>query len=431
MVDLAFPKELIGLQSMVRSLAQHKLRPIARYYDEHEHEIPWKLIIEAHRMLKAMGGLRGKEAEKSGAASVAGTRGASDGMNSFYAAVLAEEMTWGDAGLAVCLPGPQVGGAAVQAAGTPEQKRRLLGRFPGDKPTWGAFALTEPGCGSDNSAIRTTARRDGDFWVLNGEKIFCTSGNLALDHSNGFVVVWATLDPELGRAGIKPFIVEAGTPGCRISKIEKKMGLRASPTCSLTLDECRIPLENLLGGAATAGAAISDRKPSGEFPEEPKTTGFKGVMATFDLTRPLVAAFALGVARAALDFTRDLLKQHGIQVRYGASGSNLTALERDFQQMEVQLHAARLLAWRAAWMGDRKVPNALEAAMAKVKAGASVSFVTQKCAEIGGWHGLSYKHMLEKWFRDAKVNDIYEGTGQVNTLIIARRILGYTREQLK
>ncbi len=416
MVDFAFSRELVGLQNMVRSLAQHKLRPIARHYDEHEHEIPWKLINETHQMLKAMGGLRGKEAERSGAASVAGTKGASDGMNSFTAAVLAEEMTWGDAGLAVCLPGPQVGGAAVMAAGSPEQKARLLGRFPGEKPTWGAFALTEPGCGSDNSAIQTTARRDGDSWVLDGEKIFCTSGNLALEHSNGFVVVWATVDPKLGRAGIKPFIVEAGTPGCSISKIERKMGLRASATCSITLEDCRIPLDNILGGPEVLA---------------PKTTGFKGVMATFDLTRPLVAAFALGVGRAALDFTRDLLKQHGLQVRYGPGPGRLTAIERDFQRMEVELHAARLLAWRAAWMGDRKLPNALEAAMAKVKAGAAVTFVTQKCAEIAGWHGLSSKHLLEKWFRDAKVNDIYEGTGQVNTLIIARRILGYTREQLK
>jgi acyl-CoA dehydrogenase len=314
------------------------------------------------------------------------------------------------------MPGPGLGGAAVMAAGTPEQKERFLSRFKGEKPVWSAMAITEPGCGSDSAAIQTTAVRDGDHWVLNGTKIFCTSGLMAGDptKSNGFIVVWATVDRSAGRAGIKSFIVDAGTPGMTVAKCEDKLGIRASDTAQLIFEDCRIPLDQILGS-----------------PEVPKTSeGFKGVMATFDATRPIVAASALGVGRAALDFVRDELKRQGIPIRYGTAPNKLTVIERDFMDMEANLQAARLLTWRAAWMMDRGQKNNLEASMAKAKAGLVVTQVTQKAVEMLGPLGYSRELMLEKWMRDAKINDIFEGTQQINMMIIARRILGYSSKEL-
>jgi acyl-CoA dehydrogenase len=279
---------------------------------------------------------------------------------------------------------------------------------------WAAMAITEPHCGSDSSAIQTTARRDGDHWILNGTKIFCTSGLMAAEKSEGFVVVWATVDKAAGRAGIKAFVVEAHTPGMYVTKVENKLGIRASDTATLVFEDCRIPADNILGSA-----------------DVPKTSeGFKGVMATFDATRPIVAASAIGVGRAALDFVRDTLAENGIEVRYGLPPHKLTALERDFMDMESNLQAARLLTWRAAWMMDRGMHNNLEASMCKSKAGLAVTQVTQKAIEVLGPLGYSRKLLVEKWMRDAKINDIFEGTQQINLMIVARRILGYSNKEL-
>jgi acyl-CoA dehydrogenase len=199
--------------------------------------------------------------------------------------------------------------------------------------------------------------------------------------------------------------------------VEEKLGIRASDTATIVLEDCKIPLDNILGSA--------------EIPKEKSSQGFKGVMATFDATRPIVAASALGVARAALDFTRDTLQEHGVEVRYGAPPQTLTVLERDFMEMEAQVQAARLLTWRAAWMIDQGIKNNLEASMCKAKAGLVVTLVTQKAVELLGPLGYSREHLVEKWMRDAKISDIYEGTQQINQLIIARRILGYSSEALR
>jgi acyl-CoA dehydrogenase len=276
------------------------------------------------------------------------------------------------------------------------------------------MAITEPGCGSDSAAITTTAVRDGDHWVLNGTKIFCTSGLMAVEKSEGFVVVWATVDKSAGRSGIKAFVVEHHTPGMTVAKVENKLGIRASDTAMLVFEDCRIPLDNILGSPEIQQA----------------TEGFKGVMATFDATRPLVAASAIGIARAAVDFVRETLKKEGITTRYHVPSTKLTALERDFMEMEADLQAARLLTWRAAWMMDQGFHNNLEASMAKAKAGLAVTRITQKAVELLGPLGYSRKLLLEKWMRDAKINDIFEGTQQINLLIIARRILGYSSKEL-
>jgi acyl-CoA dehydrogenase len=305
------------------------------------------------------------------------------------------------------------------ASGTPDQMGRFLARFNEGEPKWGAMAMTEPGCGSDTSAITTTAVRDGDFWVLNGEKIFVTGGKRAIDDSKGLVVVWATVDKSAGRAGMKPFVVEAGTPGVRVEKVEKKLGIRASDTATIILDNCRIPYENILGSPEVRRIDRGD------------TAGFKRAMATFDATRPIIAAMALGVGRAALDFVRDTLEQEGVKIRYGLPRHKLTSVERDIMDMEANYKAAKMLMLRAVWMMSQGQPNNLEASMAKAKAGLAVTRITQKAVELMGPLGYSRKLLLEKWMRDAKINDIFEGTGQINMLVVARRILGFSSAQLK
>jgi acyl-CoA dehydrogenase len=408
MIDFELSDTTKGVQQMVHAAAEQMMRPISREYDEREHEKPWDFLNAmwgASRGVSMSGGDAPKDGEKK-------PKGPSEG--TLRACVTTEELCWGDVGLYLSIPNSGLGGAAVAAAGTPEQKKRFLGRFTEGDPKWGAMAITEPGCGSDSAAIQTTAVRDGDHWVLNGTKIFCTSGLMAAEKSKGFVVVWATLDRSAGRAGIRAFVVEAGTPGMYVTKVEHKLGIRASDTATIVLEDCRIPLDNILGSA-----------------EIKQGKGFKGAMATFDATRPIVAASAVGVARAALDFVKETLEKNGVQIRYGAPMHTLTALERDVIEMEAQVQAARLLVWRAAWMMDNGLHNNLEASMCKSKAGLVVTHVTQKAVEILGPLGFSRELLVEKWMRDAKISDIYEGTQQINQLIIARRILGYSSEELR
>ena len=327
--------------------------------------------------------------------------------------VLAEEITNANSGgLAMGLAvQTDMAMPPILAFGTEEQKQQwAVPAIKGEAIL--CLGITEPDAGSDVSGIKTRAVRDGDEYVLNGTKIFCTGGDRAAK-SEGFIVVWATVDKSAGRPGIKPFVVEHGTPGMTVVRTENKLGIRASDTAAIVFDNCRIPKDHLLGS-----------------PEVRKEGGFKDVMATFDATRPIVAAMAIGVGRAALDFVRDFLKQENIPVRYGISPRRLTALERDFMEMEVQLKAARLLTWRAAWMMDVGKHNNLEASMAKAKAGLAVTLITQKAVELLGPLGYSRQFLLEKWMRDAKINDIFEGTQQINMLIVARRILGYSSKEL-
>jgi len=410
MIDFELSQDIQNTRQMIHMVAEGTMRPISREYDEREHETPdawaqmmWDVSKTASPVdfggsgkPKAEGGVKRKH-EKT-----------------LMAAVSIEELSWGDAGLYLSIPNPGLGGAAVAAAGTPEQRERFLKRFREGEPKWAAMAITEPGCGSDSAAITTTAVRDGDHWVLNGTKIFCTSGWRALERSEGFVVVWATVDKSAGRAGIKAFIVDHHTPGATVTKCEDKLGIRASDTAAIVFEDCRIPLDNILGSAEV----------------QQTTEGFKGVMATFDATRPMVAASAIGIGRAALEFTREALDKAGVPIRYDVPPLKMTALERDFIEMEANLQAARLLTWRASWMLDEGLHNNLESSMAKAKAGLAVTQVTQKAVEILGPLGYSRKFLLEKWMRDAKINDIFEGTQQINLMIIARRILGYSSKEL-
>ncbi len=406
MISFQMSTEIEEQLEFVQKVARSMMRPRARYYDEHEHEIPWDYVN-----LMWETSLRTGRSFRSGASRIG------DGPSTASQMLVhtIESLSWGDAGIYLCTPGAGLGGAAIEATGTPEQKKRFLAKYREGKPKWASMAMTEAHCGSDTAAIRTTAVRDGDTWVLNGEKIFVTSGRKSMLDSDGFMVVWATVDPSAGRAGIKPFVVEAGTPGLKITKLECKMGIRASDTAAVLLEDCRIPLDNLLGSAD-----IVDR-----------TKGFKGAMATFDATRPSVAASALGIARAAVEQLKESLENQGVRIRYSTPRNQLPAIERDIVEMEAQLRAAWLLTLKAAWLMDQQMPNTVEASMCKVKAGEVVTRVTQKGVALMGPLGYLRSHLFEKWMRDAKINDLFEGTGQINRLIIARRILGYSSKELK
>ncbi len=418
-ISFEIPERIAQGLQMTEALATGIMRPEARTLDENEHTRPETFINMTWPVMKDQQKRQLDKAAAQASGEVKERKG--PGITNLNMVYTFETLSWGDVGQALCMPTALLAGAAIEAVGTLEQKERFLRRFAeGDQPVWGAMAMTEPGAGSDTSAIQTTAVLDPatNEWVLNGEKIFCTNGKLALQESNGIVVVWATIDRSAGRGGMKPFVIEASTPGVTIEKQEIKHGIRASDTVTIVLKDARIPYDNLLGSAE-----VRQR-------DDDSAKGFKGAMATFDASRPLIAASAMGVGRAALDFVKDKLAEEGIQIPYDKPYHELTAVQRDVLEMEAQIKAAWLLTLRAASMIDHGERNNLEASMAKAKAGKVVTWVTQKAVEILGPLGYSREWLVEKWMRDARINDIYEGTGQINTLIVARRLLGYSSRDL-
>lgn len=403
-INLDDPKKFRPLVGQAHQVAMNMLRPISRKYDKAEHEYPKELD-----MLAAMiDGL-----SESGAAEGAGATGVRRDESAEHAGSVKNgsnlasvmsiaEMCWGDVGLLLSMPRQGLGNSAIASVANEEQ----LARFQG---VWAGMAITEPGTGSDSASITTTAVLDGDEYVLNGEKIFVTSGDRA-----DAIVVWATLDRELGRAAIKSFVVPKGTPGMRVERLEHKLGIKASDTATIIFEDCRVPKENLLGS-----------------PEVDVKQGFAGAMATFDNTRPLVASMAVGCARAALDLTRELLERAGVVIDYDRPALTQSAAAAKFLQMEADWEAAHLLMLQAAWMADNRKPNSLEASMAKAKAGRAGSDITLSCVELAGSVGYSESELLEKWARDSKILDIFEGTQQIQQLIVARRVLGLTSAELR
>ncbi len=390
---------MIEVRNSINNLAKGVLRPIARKYDVNEHEYPKEL--EMFRSIKIMGG---KKKKKEGEEPKKDDKPAPKKLGTNLATVISiEEMCWGDAGLLLSLPNAGLGNAAIAAVATDEQMERF-----GNK--WAAMAITEPGSGSDSGSITATARLDGDEWVLNGEKIFVTCADRC-----DVVVVWATVDKKAGKSGIKSFVVEKDRPGFTLEKLEHKLGIRASDTGTFVLTDCRIPRTNLLGSEEVKTA----------------TEGFKGVMKTFDNTRPLVASMALGITRASLDFTREKIEESGITLDYEKNLNNVSGLEKDYYLMEANLEAMRLLTWRAAWMADNGEFNNLEASMSKAKSGRWGTLITQKCCDLLGPLGYTQDHLAEKWMRDSKIMDIFEGTGQIQHLIVARNVLELSSKQLK
>ena len=400
MINLELPTSITSKDTLLRQFSLDGFRPISRKYDDLEQkEMPEELYALAD-LLKAGGGRKKKLP----------TEPASDinkNGNNMSMINASQQLCWGDVGLFLAMPTIGLGNAAVDAVATDEQKEAFGELFA-------SMAITEPGAGSDSAAIRTTATLDGEEWVLNGEKIFVTDG-----YRSKQVVLWATLDKSLGKAAIKSFLVPKGTPGMTVVRTEKKMGLRISDTAQIVFDNCRIPKANILGNPEIANNAEERKK------------AFGGVMQTFDNTRPLVAAQALGVARASLDLTQDLLKEKEIELDYSKNYWSLSAVENDLMEMEADFEAARLLIYKAAWMADNKHPNSKEASMSKAKAGRMGNAVALKCVEICGQLGYSKADLLEKFARDSKIIDIYEGTQQIQQLIIARQVLGKGSSELK
>ncbi|MFC3850442.1 acyl-CoA dehydrogenase family protein [Corynebacterium hansenii] len=402
MINLELPKFLRAGAGQAHQVAAEIFRPVSRKYDLAEHEYPRELDTLA----SLMDGMADGGTSFSGAAGGRGDEkkkrvGVKNGGN--MASLLnVIETCWGDVGLTLSLPFQGLGNSALAAVATDEQLESF-------GKTWAAMAITEPSFGSDSSAVTTTARKDGDEYVLNGTKIFVTSGERA-----DSVVVWATLDKSLGRAAIKSFLVKKGTPGFTVERLEEKLGIRASDTAVLRLEDVRVPAENLLGS-----------------PEIDVKKSFAGAMATFDNTRPLVAGMAIGVARAALEELRRILEEAGVEIDYDAPAFSQSAAVAEYIRLESDWEAAYLMALRAAWMADNKQPNTLEASASKAKAGRMGTDVTLRAVQLAGAYGYSERNLLEKWARDSKILDIFEGTQQIQQLVVARRVLGLSSKELK
>lgn len=399
MINLELSKKHEETFGQVMMLAEHMMRPYSRKYDKEEHTYP----KEMEEVAKLIGGARSNPSGPrvsipAGTVVNGGNMGAVVGLFG---------LCWGDVGLFLAMPGSGLGNAAITAVGTPEQVEKYGGSYA-------AMCITEPGTGSDSASISTTAVADGDEWVLNGEKIYVTDGE-----RSDTLVVWATLDKSLGKAAIKSFIVEKGTPGCEVTRLEHKLGIRASDTAAISFNDCRIPKTNILGSAELATDAEGRKK------------AFGGVMQTFDNTRPPVAAMAIGASRAALDMSRELLKEEGVELKFDRKPANLSALEAELLQMEAEWHGARLLVLKAAWMADNKMPNSMEASMCKAKAGRVGNNITLRCVALCQSLGYSENILLEKFARDSKILDIFEGTQQIQQLIVARRVLEKSSSELK
>jgi acyl-CoA dehydrogenase len=403
MINLEIPKKIRPLVANAHQVAAEIFRPNSRKYDRAEHSYPKELDMLA-AVIDGMN--EGGALSGAGAAGASRSRGNGDGgvrNGSNMSTVLSvAELCWGDVGLLLSMPRQGLGNAAIAAVADEEQLKRFGNR-------WAAMAITEPEAGSDSAAIRTTARLDGDEYVLNGDKIFVTAGERA-----DLIVVWATLDKSKGRAAIKSFVVERDNPGLKLVRLEHKLGIRASDTADFALVDCRVPKENLLGS-----------------PEVDVKRGFAGVMQTFDNTRPLVGAMAVGLTRACLEETRRRLEEAGVEIDYDRPGLSQTAAAAAYLAMEADYEAARLLTLQAAWMADNGKPNSLQASMAKAKAGRTCVDVALRCVELCGSIGYAEDELLEKWARDAKILDLFEGTQQIQLLIVARLLLGKTSAELK
>lgn len=405
-INLELPRKLNVTVDQAHQAAAQIFRPISRKYDLREHAYPVELdtlaslydgLSEAGAAGAGADGGRSQSKEKKELPAGAVVNG-----GNMQSVLNTMETSWGDLGLMLSIPYQGLGNAAIAAVASEEQLKKF-------GKVWAAMAITEPSFGSDSAAVSTTATRDGDDYIINGEKIFVTAGSRA-DH----IVVWATVDKSAGRAAIKSFVVPREHDGVTIERLEHKLGIKASDTAVIRFENCRVPAENLLGS-----------------PEVDTKKGFGGVMQTFDNTRPMVAGMAVGVTRAALEELRRLLEEAGVEIDYDKPVNNQHAAAAEFIRMESDFEAAYLHSLRAAWMADNKEPNSKEASMSKAKAGRTVTDVTTKTVELAGTLGYSEHLLLEKWARDSKILDIFEGTQQIQNLIIARRVLGKSSAELK
>jgi acyl-CoA dehydrogenase len=392
-MDFRLTDEQLEFQRTCRAFAREVIRPLAEKYDREE-AVPWEAIRAARKW-----GLHGLEhLQRMG--------GDGDGV---LACIYAEELHWGCAGIALAIQGGSLAAAGIAGSGTPEQIARWVPECfgTGDEIKLGAYAVTESGAGSDVRSLRTTARQEGDEWVLNGTKVFITNGGIA-----DVTVVVATVDPELGHRGHASFVVPKGTPGLSMGKKESKLGIRASQTSEVVLQDCRVPMEYLLGGYDKLQKRL-ERARSGQ-----STGRSSNALATFEVTRPFVGASALGIAQAAYEWTLEYLEDRSED---GVPLLEQQRVQQVLAEVATEIEAARLLVWRAGWMGRNGIPmTGGQGSMSKLKAGDVTMWATTTLMDLVGPYAQTTGCPLEKWFRDAKIYQIFEGTAQVQRLVISR-----------
>jgi acyl-CoA dehydrogenase len=403
MIGFDLTEDQAAAQKWAREFAEREIRPVAAHYDETE-DFPWPVVAKAAEV-----GLYGMDFY----------RMVGEDDTGVLQPLLVEELCWGCAGISLGILGSGLPLVALMATGTPDQVARWAPELFGTpaQPRVGAFAVTEPGAGSDVSSLRTRAVRDGDDWVLNGQKVFITNGGIA-----GVHVVVATVDPTLGHRGQASFVVPPGTPGLRQGKKERKLGIRASHTAEVLLEDCRVPADCLLGGEAHLQArleAARTAQPAGSRSQtSPRSRGTSGALATFEATRPVVAAQAVGIARAAFEFARDYARQ---RVQFGKPIAAQQAIAFKLGDMATEIDAARLLVWRASWMARNGMGFAhAEGSMSKLKAGEVAVRVTDEAIQVLGGYGFIRDFPVEKWHRDAKIYSLFEGTSEIQRLVISR-----------
>jgi alkylation response protein AidB-like acyl-CoA dehydrogenase len=391
-MDFALNDEQLAYKEKCRTFAREVIRPAARKHDEEE-STPWEVIKEARR--QGFGGLEGIQ------------RSAADSEGQM-SVISAEELHWGCAGIALAISGSGLAAAGIAASGTPEQIARWVPECFGsdEEIKLGAYAVTEPQAGSDVKSLKTTAKRDGDEWILNGTKVFITNGGIADVH-----VVVAAVDPTLGTRGQASFIVAKDTPGLSQGKKETKLGIRASHTAEVVLEDCRIPAENLLGGDEKLAKKL-ERAKSGQ------KSRSADALATFEVTRPLVGASALGIAQAAYEWTLEYLDSRS---EGGVPLLKTQRIQQTLADVATEIESARLLVQRAAWMGRNGIPmTGGQGSMSKLKAGDVAMWATTTLMDLVGPDAWSTEYPLEKFFRDAKIYQLFEGTAEIQRMVISR-----------
>ncbi len=396
--SLDLNEDQLQLQKWVHDFAENVVRPAAAEYDKKE-ETPWPVI---------------EEAAKNGLYSFDFFANAFADETGLTIPIVMEELFWGDAGIGLSIVGSVLGVAGIMANGTPEQIGEWVPQCFGtpEKVTLGAFCVSEPDAGSDVSSLRTKAVYDEakDEWVINGTKTWITNGGIADIH-----VVVATVDPDLGSRGQASFIVPPGTPGLSQGTKFSKMGIRASHTAEVVFDDVRVPGSLLLGGKERLDERMANAR-------EGKKSGGQAAMATFEATRPSVGAQAVGIARAAYEYSLEYAKERR---QFGKAIIENQSIAFLLADMKTEIDAARLLVWRAAWMGRTgKTFEAAEGSMSKLKAGRTAVWVTERAIQILGGAGYVDEHPVERWHRDSKIYDIFEGTEQIQLLVISRAISG-------
>ncbi|MFN8161314.1 MAG: acyl-CoA dehydrogenase family protein [Solirubrobacterales bacterium] len=386
------------IREWVHGFAENVLRPAAAEWDERE-ETPWPIIQEAAKI-----GLYGFE-----------------GLAQFWAddtgltfPIVNEELFWGDAGLGMAIMGTTLAVAAIFGQGTNEQIGEWIPQCFGtpEEPAVAAFCSSEPDAGSDVSAVRTTARYDeaADEWVINGQKAWATNGGIA-----GVHVVIASVDRELGSRGHAAFVIPPGTEGCEQGAKVRKHGLRASHTADVHLDDCRVPGSCLLGGKERLDERIARAR-------EGRRSKSQAAMQTFEASRPTVGAQAIGIARAAYEYSLGYAKE---RQQFGRAIVENQAIAFALADMKLEIDAARLLVWRAAWMGRQgKAFESAEGSMSKLKAGEVAVWTTERAIQILGGNGYTREFPVERMHRDAKIYTIFEGTSEIQRLVISRAISG-------